>query len=121
MAERVVVIGLVVAIYGAVLASINSIIQLIAHRRDRADVVLKIRTNMRSGAGRYSGSTFTLVTATNRGKRPVTIEGFAARMLDSRTELWLPDVRPPIPHEISESRSVTAHIDEAKNALKLNM
>jgi len=113
MSERITIIGLIVAGYGAVLATINSVIQMIAHRRDQVDVVLKVRTNMRADLPRYSGMTLTLITATNRGKRPVTIEGFSSRLLDSRDQYLLVDIRPPIPCELSESQSVTAFVDEA--------
>src|SRR5712692_9144807 len=100
MADRTTIIGLLVAGYGAILATINSIVQVIAHRRDRADVVLRVRWNMKTGVPRYAGMTLILVTATNRGKRPVTIEGFSTKVLDSRTEYLLADIRPPLPHEL---------------------
>jgi hypothetical protein len=114
MANLATIISLIVAGYGAILATINSIIQLISHRRDRADVVLRIRWNMKTNVPRYAGMTLTLVTATNKGKRPVTIEGFSTKVLDSRTEYMLADIRPPLPCELSESRSVTAFVNQGK-------
>lgn len=113
MADRTTIVGLIVAAYGAVLATINSVVQVIAHRRDRADVVVQVRTNMTSlDSPRYRGMKLTLVTATNRGKRPVRIEGFSTRLLDSWDEYMLGDIRPPLPCELSESQSVTAFVDE---------
>jgi hypothetical protein len=110
------VIGLSLAVYGAILSTINSIIQVIAHRRDRADVVLKIRRNMKTvGRNRRdSAYTFIIVTATNRGKRPVRIDGFSVKLLDSWDEYLLGDIRPALPQEITESQSVSAFIDQEK-------
>jgi hypothetical protein len=112
--DRVALVGLVVAIYGGILSTINSVVQVVAYRKDRADVVLKVRSNMMTTSDRrYEGMKLTLVTATNRGKRPVTIEGFSTKLLDSRTEFLLMDIRPPIPCEITEGKSVTAYVNEA--------
>lgn len=113
--DHVAVVGLAIAIYGAVLASVNSIIQIINARKDRADVILKVRKNMSTvGLPRYEGMTLTLVTATNRGKRPVTVQGFSTKLLDSNDEWLLGDIRPTLPHEITEGRDVTAFVDEAR-------
>ena len=112
MTDRKVVIGLILAVYGAILATVNSIVQIVSSRRDRADVVLKVRRNMKANERRYAGMALTLVTATNRGKRPATIEGFASKMLDSRQHFLLMDIRPQLPCELSESQSVTAFINE---------
>jgi len=114
MADRTTIIGLIVAGYGAILATINSAVQLIAHRRDRVDVMLIVRPNMKTNMRGYSNMTLTLVTASNRGKRPVTIEGFSAKLLDSRNQYLMTDVRPPLPCLLSESQSVTAFVNEAK-------
>ena len=105
-------IALILAVYGAFLSTVNSIIQFLS--RDRVDVILKVRHNM--GAYRTASGqiTFTLVTATNRGKRPVTIQGFAIVRLDSRWERFAMDVRPPLPCELTESQTVTAYFDEVQ-------
>lgn len=113
--DYVAIVGLVLALYGAILSTVNSTIQVIAHRRDRADVIVKIRRNMTAiGNPRYENMKLTLITATNRGKRPVTIHGFAARLLDSHDVFWLNDTNPPLPSEITEGHSVSAHVDSAK-------
>jgi hypothetical protein len=113
--EYVAIIGLVLAAYGAILSTINSMVQLIAHRRDRADVILKVQRNMTAvGGSRFGKMKITIVTATNRGKRPVTVKGFATRLLDSWDVFWLLDVQPPLPYEITEGHSVYAHLDTAE-------
>ncbi len=112
--DHTAVIGLMIAVYGAVVATINSIVQIITARRDRTDVVLKVRKNMTAvNFPRYAGITLTLVTATNRGKRPVNIQGFSTILLDSHDQWMLADTHPPIPHEITEGQDITAYIDEA--------
>jgi len=109
--EYVAIIGLVLAAYGAILSTVNSTIQMIAHRRERVDVILKVRRNMtEAGGSRYGNRKITLITATNRGKRPVTITGFASRLLDSRDAYLLNDVSPALPCEITEGHYVNAHV-----------
>jgi dihydroxyacetone kinase len=118
--DHTAVVGLIIAIYGGCLATINSIMQIVNHRKDRADVILKVRTNMAAvKEPRYANMKLTLVTATNRGKRPVTIQGFATKLLDTRSEEYLlRDIRPPLPHEITEGREVTAFVNQAGDNLK---
>jgi len=65
---------------------------------------------------RYDGMTMVILTATNVGRRPVTITGFAARLLfkegEKATDWYLPDVRPPSPCEITEGREVSAFLNQ---------
>jgi hypothetical protein len=117
--DCVAIIGLCVAGYGAILSTVNSVIQVMAHRRDRADVVLKVRRNMTHTDPRYKGMKLTVVTAANRGKRPVNIHGFAVLLLDSWDVFWLRDINPPLPYEITEGNWVSAHIDEGTEDRKI--
>jgi hypothetical protein len=59
---------------------------------------------------RYAGLTLVIVTATDIGRRSVRVDGFAAGLLfkkDRRDTDWiLPDVRPRIPCETTESKSL---------------
>ena len=116
MMDRATIIGLAVAGYGALLSTVNSIIQVIAHHRDRVDVIVSVRKNLKTDIPRYANMTLTLVTATNRGKRPVSIQGFSIRVIDSKQEFLPQDIRPPLPCLLSESQSVTAFVDEEKRA-----
>ncbi len=117
--KRVAGIGLTLGVYGAVLATSNSVFQLTAYLRDRADVHLKVRNNMVSkNDARRSGIKMTLVTATNRGKRPVTITMFVARLLDTRTELLLSDTKPVLPFTITEGQQVSVFVNEEQHLLK---
>jgi len=118
MTDGKVLIGFIVAGYGAIVATINSIVQIISSRRDRVDVVLDVRRNMQADAPRYAGMTLTLVTATNRGKRPARIEGFASKVLDSSRHRLPEEIRPQLPCDLSESQSVTAFINEKGHSQK---
>jgi hypothetical protein len=110
--------GSILALYGAVLSTATAVVQIMNHFRDRANVVLKVRRNMKSaGMGqRYAGMTMVIVTATNVGRRPVTISGFAAKALFGKgkaTDWWMSDVHPPLPFEITEGREVSAFVNQA--------
>ena len=110
--------GSILALYGAVLSTATAVVQVINHLRDRAKVVLKARRNMKTlGSGhRYDDMTVVILTATNAGRRPVTITGFGANLLyregEKETDWYLPDVRPPLPHEITEGREVAAFLNQ---------
>jgi hypothetical protein len=107
--ETIAITGLIVAIYGAALSTF-------VYRRDRVDIVIKVRPHMKA-EGRYTGMKLTIITATNRGKRPVTIQGFAARHLNTRAHSVFYDVRPTLPAQITESQTVSAFVDEANGVL----
>jgi hypothetical protein len=100
-------IGIGIAIYGALLATINSIIQFVTHRKDRADVIVRARMNMVFSDN--PDVTLVVITAINRGRRPVRIEGIAARRLDIVTNFLFLDIRPNVPHELTEGQSLAAY------------
>ena len=108
----------ILAVYGAVLSTLTALVQLSNHFRDRAKVVLQIRKNMAAiGGGReYDEMRMVILTATNVGRRPVTINGFGASLLFEKgradTDWYLPDVNPPLPCEITEGKQVSAHVNQ---------
>jgi len=110
----------ILALYGAVLSTLTALVQLSNHFRDRAKVVLQIRKNMAPiGGGRaYDGMRMVIITATNVGRRPVTINGFGASLLFKKgradTHWFLPRVNPPLPCEITEGKQVSAHVNQEK-------
>jgi hypothetical protein len=112
--ESIAIIGLCVAVYGAVLSSVNSVIQIIAHRKDRADVLVMVQRNMI--VTDRMDQKYTIVTAVNRGKRPVTIQGIAGRHLDKPTCILFTYVRPQVPRILNESESMAAWIPWAGDA-----
>jgi hypothetical protein len=114
--EYVALGGLILATYGAILSTINSIVQIIAHRKDRADVIVMVRPNMVSTDAMHKK--MTIITAINKGKRPVRVEGFAARQIDTTIHLMFTDVRPRVPYQLTESQSISAYIDELYGDLK---
>jgi hypothetical protein len=108
----------ILAIYGAILSTLTAAVQVINQLRDRAKVRLTVRKNMRSlNLGRqYDGMTMVIITATNVGRRPVTITGFAMRPLTKKGEtavdFYLHDVRPATPCEITEGKYVAAFVNQ---------
>jgi hypothetical protein len=108
----------ILAIYGAILSTLTATVQVINHLRDRARVRLTMRKNMRSPnmGRRYDGMAMVIITATNVGRRPVTVTGFAMRPLTKKGEkavdFYLPDVRPPTPCEITEGKYVAAFVNQ---------
>jgi hypothetical protein len=110
--------GSMLALYGAVLSTATAGVQIMNHFRDRAKVVLRVRKNMKSlGMGpQYANMTMVIITATNVGRRPVTITGFAASLLCGKhkdSDWYLPDVRPALPYEITEGKYVAAFLNQA--------
>ena len=118
--KTAVIVGMLVAVYGAVLSTINSIFQWKASRRDRADVRLNIAPHMSvANDQRRKGMTFTVVTAANAGSRPVTITHVAATTLDSDIHNLLFDTQPRLPCQLTEGQYLMAFVDEAQDALRL--
>ncbi len=106
-------LGICIAIYGALLATINSIIQFVTHRKDRADVIVKARMNMVFSDA--PERILVVINAINRGRRPVRIEGIAARRLDTVTNFLFLDIRPQPPHELTEGQSISAYVPMAND------
>ena len=105
LAEKV---SLLLASYGAVLSTVNTIIQFTTQRKDRVNVLVTVRPNMVSTDAMHKR--MTIATATNRGKRPVRIEGFAASQLEADVHILFTDVRPQVPYQLNESQSISAFI-----------
>jgi len=117
--KTAVIVGLVIAVYGAVLSSINSIFQWKASRRDSVKVKLDILSHMSvANDPLRAGMTFTVIRVTNIGVRPVTITHVASSTLDSSTDQVLFDIQPRLPCELKESQLLTAFRDEALGGLK---
>jgi hypothetical protein len=57
-----------------------------------------------------------IIRATNVGRRAVTIHGFVASLLFKKgreeTHWMLTDVRPTLPYEITEGRTVSAYVNQ---------
>jgi len=78
---------------------------------------MTIRKNMTAiGRGReYDGMKIVIITATNVGRRPISISGFAASLLFKKGQVEtdiLHDVRPPLPCEITEGKTVSAYVNQ---------
>jgi hypothetical protein len=112
--------GSLLALYGAVLATITAAVQVINHFRDRAKVLLTVKKNMKFAPPdpRYGNMTMVIITATNAGRRPITITGFGAHFLrpieaePNWTDWFLSDTRPSLPCEITEGKMVSAFTEQ---------
>jgi hypothetical protein len=101
--------GSLLAAYAAVLSTITGLVQFWTFRRDRARVDISVRHNIEIvGDPRYSGKNLTLVTVSNLGRRPVTIVSVGAYRAYPLTAFILTDINPPIPHELTEGKSLVA-------------
>jgi hypothetical protein len=103
--------GIGIAVYGAVLSTVNSVIQLLNHRMDKANVLVTVRRNMVSTFD--MNVQYTIITAVNRGKRPVRITGFGAWLVDTTVRIVITDVRPPEPLTLNEGETMSAWMPES--------
>jgi hypothetical protein len=66
----------------------------------------------------YDGMTMVILTATNVGRRPITMTGFAMRPLTNKGEkaidFYLSDARPTVPYAITEGKYVAAFVNQEK-------
>jgi hypothetical protein len=103
--------GSVLAAYAAVVSTITGAVQLSNFLRDRARIKVSVRHNMQIvGDPRYDGKTLTMVYVINRGRRPVTITTVGAHMLYPHNHIVIPNCNPPLPHELTEGKSLIAII-----------
>ena len=103
----------VVAWYAALVSTITGAVQVGNFLRDRKKIKLDVMRNMVTDDPRRAGMEFTILRVTNAGRRPVNVthiylkqEGDAAGILS--------DVRPPLPHELTEGKQLAAYLDEAR-------
>lgn len=133
------IITLVVAVYGAVLATVTA---TVTYLRDRVKVKLDIRKNLQQIAGAVKighaivaaphyqiwresnfvsqakppgesgGTTGILVRVTNVGRRPVTITTIGAAGLYPNSDLLSPNAQPPLPCDITEGKYIDSFLDQ---------
>lgn len=99
------VVALFIALYGAVLSTIN-------FRRDRAKVKLTVRRNMRQMFGHH-GITLVELQVINVGRRPVTVRSFGATGLYPHDCFVANETNPPLPCEITEGQCITSLVPQA--------
>lgn len=101
--------GSVVAAYAAIVSTVTGVVQFFNYRRDRARIKVSVRHNQEMiGDPRYSGKTLTIITVTNEGRRPVTVNTIGATRPYPQTNLLLLDNRPSLPHELTEGKNLIA-------------
>lgn len=106
--------GNLLALYGAVVATTTGVIQIANFIRDRARVKVSVQHDMEMvGDPRYEGITFTILTAVNIGRRPVTIKSMGAYYLHPAKAFVVGDTRPVLPCELTEGKQVMALVDQS--------
>jgi hypothetical protein len=108
--------GSVLALYGAVLATVTATAQIVSFLRDRANVRVTYQRHMSIIGGSdpsYEGKLFTVVRAVNAGRRPVTLTNIGAYRLHPKNPFVCAHTVPTMPTELLEGKYVTAMVDEA--------
>lgn len=119
----------ILAVYGAIVSTIIAAIQVASHLKDRVTIRLRLHEHVPPEALQscpagmnHPGMKVTVITAANVGRRPVTIEGFAASLLFPQPLTdWLinsGDAIPPLPCQVTEGQFVSAFVDEATEDLR---
>jgi hypothetical protein len=107
--------GSVIAAYAAIVATATGVVQFFNYRRDRARIKVSVRHNQEMlGYPRYSGKTLTVITVTNEGRRPVTVNTIGATRPYPLTHLLLLDSLPSLPHELTEGKNLMAILPESE-------
>jgi hypothetical protein len=116
--EAVTTIEIVTAIiagYGAVLSTIAFAKQVIS---DRATIKITVLCDMMThGDPRHDGMTLIILTAVNKGRRPVTITHTGARSLYPGEPFMCGDNEPLLAHEIKEGEYITSYLDQSDTDL----
>jgi len=99
-----------IAIYGAILSTLNAVIYILNYRRDRADLRITVKGNMAVYPKDriYGDKTYVSIDVANKGRRPVTITKCAIRMLVGAKSTWMLSVeaiRNPV--ELLEGKAKT--------------
>lgn len=106
----------VAAWWGAGLSTVVAVVHVLNYARDRANVTLNVRRDMKTTDPRHAGMTLVIFSATNSGRRPVTITGFGVRHLFGKEEMsnaMFTDIHPPLPCEITEGKYAVAYVNQA--------
>jgi hypothetical protein len=109
-------INMVVAIYGAVVATASFVIAvmlgIIEYRRNQPQVKVRLDTlQLFDTNPRYTNKVlpkFLLITIANRGVRPVTIESFS--FLDKSKHIWAIPISVELPVKIEDGESYSIQI-----------
>jgi hypothetical protein len=110
--------GSVVALYGAILATLTGIVQVINFFRDRRKVKISVQQNMEivfAASGQaMADEPFTVVTVANAGRRPITIVNVGGYRLYPGKGFVIQQCNPPLPRELTEGKHLTALVDETE-------
>jgi hypothetical protein len=114
--------GNVVAFYGAAVATVLGVFQIINFLRDRRKVKITVRSNTEYVSalaipndcrGDDGDDPYTTITVANAGRRPVTITGIGGYRLYQRKGFLVWHC-PSLPQELTEGKHLTAFVDETE-------
>jgi hypothetical protein len=91
-----------IAIYAAILSTINALIALTNFFRDRRDVRISFGRETQVDERGNEGDTFTRVIVANAGRRPVTIVDLYALCLHPKGEHIILSCKRELPEELKE-------------------
>jgi len=106
--------GNALAAYGAVLSTITAAVQVVSHLKDRVNLGIRVLHDREIvNAPQYAGMTMTIITVSNKGRRPVTITNVGGYRLHPHKAFMVPDAIPRIPCELTEGKQLTAMFDQS--------
>jgi len=104
-------ISLIIGIYGALVASLVAVVQFLGYRRDRHNIVVRVRGGyaVHPPNPEYTAKSYICVTVANRGRRVVTITtaGLMGPKGRSSSAFLAADSIQKGPREISEGKAET--------------
>jgi hypothetical protein len=110
--------GNVVALYGAVVATVTGIVQTVNFFRDRRKVKISVQEHMEfvftSDGIPVNEDPYSLVTVANAGRRPITIVNVGGYRLYPGKGFVIQQTNPPLPRELTEGKHLTAFVDETE-------
>jgi hypothetical protein len=100
------------AIWGAILSTLLAVLKLVEFFRDRVNIKVTVRGNYKvyPKDPLYGDASYVLITAVNKGRRPVTITH--ASLLGSGSQEYLLDKDSLTHVELTEGKSHIYHINE---------
>lgn len=106
--------GTMVAAYAAVVSSVTAVVQIANFLRDRMRLNVKVSFNrlIFGDPSRDSKQELILITATNVGRRPITVTGIGAISLYPKNNYVFMDITPNVPVELTEGKYVDALVPQ---------
>ena len=92
-----------IAIYAAVIATINAVWSIYSILRDKPKLALKANLGFRGGPSGY-GPICLYIEVVNKGRRPITVEGIGLKLNNGQLASYFP-YEGKLPKELQEGKS----------------